>query len=115
MGQGGDARTNNSSLSVAPGERRFAKKFEAGRKYIFTEVFPWLSPETPLRQYCVLVRHPRNRSSLAGGTIISIDELMRCIKDEISQSGIMAKSAVPEQYRLLRTVQLTVSGYYGLA
>lgn len=36
-------------------ETRFTKKFNAGRKYIFTDLFPWLPPTTPLTQRAILV------------------------------------------------------------
>lgn len=48
-------------------EARYAKKFEAARKLIFTEVFSWLPPETPLRQIAVFPSHPKNRDVIAGG------------------------------------------------
>jgi hypothetical protein len=71
-----------------------------------------LPPETPLQQIAVLISHPRGRDQIAGGTIISIDELMAEIRAKIVACGIMASNAVPEQYPLLRTIQLTHVGYY---
>lgn len=52
-------------------ERRFRKKFEAGRRYIHKSVFPWLDPATPLRQIAVLVIHPRRRNTIAGGAYLT--------------------------------------------
>ena len=56
-----------------------------------------------------------SRSELAGGKVWSIDELMRDIRTEIINAGIMAKNAIPEEYDLLRTIQMTVCGYYKVA
>ena len=91
-------------------EERFEKKFRLGREYIYEDVFSWLSPETPLHQIAMLVTS--SRKDLCGATVVSIDEFMRQIKDEIQQQGIMAKNAIPEEYDLLRTIQMAINGYY---
>jgi hypothetical protein len=93
--------------------QRFEKKFLLGRKYIFTDVFPWLKKkETPLEQIAMLITS--SRKQLCGAKVISIDEFVRDIKVEIRDLGIMAKNAIPEEYDLLRTIQLTTNGYYKL-
>lgn len=97
--------------SWAKKKERFEKKFRAGREYMFTEVFPWLPPKTPLRQVAVLVTRG-TRSDLAGGEIWTIDEITREIRQAVTERGRMASDAIPEQFRLLRTVQLVESGYY---
>lgn len=89
------------------------QKFNAAQKYLFTEVFPWLPPDTHLRQIAVLISHPRGRDVLAGGTLMSVDELMAEIRSKVIACGIMAKGAISEGYPLLRTVQLSHMGYYG--
>lgn len=93
-------------------EQRFQKKFNAARKYIFTEVYTWLDPEMHIEQVAVLISHPKGRDSLAGGKIISVDELIAEIRQSVVDRGIVAKSAIPEQYPLLRTLQLSHNGYY---
>ena len=95
-------------------EKRFTKKFESGKKYIHKDVFPWLEETTPLKQIAVLISRGKDRTSLAGGQILTIDEAMKRIKDDVANRGIVAKAAIPEQFDLLRTVQLTISGYYRL-
>lgn len=91
-------------------EERFEKKFRFGREYIYKDVFPWLSKDTPLEQIAILITS--SRKELCGGKIISIDEFIKQIKTEISTLGVMAKNAIPEEYDLLRTIQLVTSGYY---
>jgi hypothetical protein len=93
-------------------EIRYKKKFAAGLKYIFKEIFHWLPPSTPIRQVAVFINHPQGRDTLAGGNILSVDELMAEIRAKIIVRGIMAKNAIPEQYPLLRTLQLSHAGYY---
>lgn len=93
-------------------ESRFEKKFQSGEKYMFSSVFPWLDPTTPVERIAVLVSHPKGRDELCGARILSVDEFMLQVKAKISECGIMAKSAIPEQYPLLRTIQLTTQGYY---
>lgn len=93
-------------------EQRFAKKFGAGRRYIFTDVFPWLDRETPLRQVAVLISGGKNHKHLAGGDVKTIDEVAREIRLAVAIEGKMASAAVPEQFPLLRTIQMFESGYY---
>ena len=97
------------ALCWAKREERYRKKFGAGQKYIFEVVFPWLESNTPLRQIAIFINHPRDRDAIAGGTI---DELMAEIRGKVAACGIMAKGAIPEQYPLLRTLQLSHVGYY---
>ncbi len=100
------------ALSWQKREERFSEKFARGREYIFTDVFPWLKPDTPLEQVAVLVSAGRSRTHVGGGEIVTIDEIARQIKDDVAQRGRMASAAIPEQYDLLRTVQLVLGGYY---
>jgi hypothetical protein len=96
--------------SWATRETRFRKKFAAGRKYICKDVFPWVQPDTAIEQIAVLVSS--GRRELAGGKVVTVDELMKTIRTEIAQVGIMGKHAIPEHFDLLRTIQLVVCGYY---
>ena len=93
-------------------EKRFEKKFAAGRKYIPTEVFPWLSPGTELKQVAILPRAWAKHRSLAGSEVRSVDEVMAEIRQAVEKEGPAARRAISEQYPLLRTIQLTVKGYY---
>ena len=93
-------------------EKRFIKKFEAGRKYILKDVFTWLDKDTTVEQIAILITHPKGRDSLAGGKIRSIDEFVAEVRGEVEHQGVMAKNAIPEQYPLLRTIQLSHKGYH---
>ena len=93
-------------------EYRFKKKFGAAEKYIFSEIFTWLDSDTPVESVAVLISHPRNRDKLAGSKIKSVDELVSEIRNDIIECGIVAKNAIPEQYPLLRTMQMSHNGYY---
>lgn len=98
--------------SWATREKRFAKKFSSARRYIFSEIFTWLDPNVEIEQVAILVSHPRGRDFLAGAKIVSIDELLAEIRKKIIACGVVAKSAIPEQYSLLRVLQLSHNGYY---
>ena len=100
------------ALSWNKRRERFDKKFRSGRKFIFTEVFPWLSRETPLTQIAVLISRSADHATIGSGTVVTIDEITKQIREKVTARGKMATSAIPEQYDLLRTVQLTESGYY---
>ncbi len=92
-------------------EERYKKKFSAGRRYIRAEVFKWLPKRTPVRQIAVFSTHPKDRHRIAGGEILSVDELMAQIRRDISKEGRMSRNAVPEQFTHLRTLQLSHCGY----
>lgn len=92
-------------------EMRYKKKFDAARKLIFLEVFSWLPPETPLRQIAVFPSHPKDRHTIAGAQILSIDELMAEIRSKIIGCGVMRSNAISENYPLLSVLQLSHCGY----
>ncbi|MEP1895876.1 MAG: hypothetical protein ABJQ98_15325 [Alloalcanivorax venustensis] len=98
--------------SWAKREERFTKKFTSARKYILSEVFTWLDSNIEIEQVAVLISHPKDRDFLAGAKIVSIDELLAEIRGNVVACGIVAKNAIPEQYPLLRTLQLSYNGYY---
>lgn len=79
---------------------------------MFSSIFPWLDPSTTVERIAVLVSHPKDRDELCGAKILSIDEFTLQVKEKVSACGKMAKNAIPEQYPLLRTIQLTTQGYY---
>jgi hypothetical protein len=92
-------------------EARYTKKFQLARKYMFTELFSWLPPSTHIEQIAVFYDHPRGRDRIAGGKIMSIDELMAEIRSKVITCGPMISNAISEQYPLLRTIQMSHSGY----
>jgi hypothetical protein len=90
-------------------EARFRKKFELGRRYICQDVFPWLAPTTPIEQVAILAT--ASRRQLGGGKVVSVDEFIATVKDAISKRGPLRKHAIPEEFDLLRTLQLALCGY----
>ena len=92
-------------------EARFVKKFEAARQLILTEVFSWLPAETPLRQIAIFPSHPKGRDTIAGGQILSIDEFVAEVRSQVVKCGIASRSAISENYPLLRVLQLSHCGY----
>ena len=98
--------------SWAKREERYKKKFQVAKKYVFKEVFTWLSKETPIEQVAILISHPKGRDTLAGGNLISVNEFMETVKEEILKQGKVSQNAIAEQYPMLRTLQLSINGYY---
>lgn len=100
------------AFSWSKREERFNKKFGFGREYIKKEVFPWLSDDINIEQIAILITSTRR--TIAGANVISVDEFMKEIRDEITKEGLMQNKAIPEQYDLLRTIQMAINGYAGL-
>ncbi len=97
------------ALSWDEKEKKFKKKFECGQKYIY-EVFPWLDKtSSKFEQVAILVSSGRDK--VGGARVESIDQFMSRVKKEIEGKGVMAQNAIPEQYGLLRTIQMVVNGY----
>jgi hypothetical protein len=92
--------------------KRFKKKFESGRKYLFKEIFNWIDPQLEIEQIAIITSHHPSKVKLSGGLIYSVDEYVKKIVDAVSKQGKISKNAIPEQYRLLRTIQLVKNGYY---
>ena len=92
-------------------EERFTKKFEAGRRHIFEDIFSWLDSSTPIEQIAILPSRG-TRETLAGAALITVDEYVAKIRKDIAGLNVAAKGAVPEKYPLLRTIQFLVNGYH---
>jgi hypothetical protein len=104
--------TSIDELSWTKLQARYKKKFELARKYLFTEIFSWLSRSTHIEQIAVFSNHSRGRDKIAGATIMSIDEIMAEIRAGVTACGPMISDAIPEHYPLLRTIQMSHAGYY---
>ena len=100
------------ALSYETREKRYKKKFEAGKNYIRTKIFPWVSMEIPLRQIAVFPNCSHGFREIAGGEVITIDELFAKVRSDIVEIGATHKGAIPETYPLLRTLQISHCGYY---
>jgi len=90
-------------------ERRYAKKFELGRKHIPT-LFTGIDLPQNIRQIALLgFASKANHTHLGGGEIMLVNELLLEILSEIKDKRI-ASEAIPEHLSILRTLQF-VSEY----
>jgi len=90
--------------SWAKREKRYSKKFEAGRKYI-PALFEGIALPTEIEQIALLgFASNANVKTLAGGRVMTTSELFVEMVAEISGKKV-AKAAVPEHFPLLRTIQ----------
>lgn len=88
-------------------ERRFRKKFDAGREHI-PELFPGLEVPEEIEQIAILIFASKaNHPTLGGGEVVLVSDLMREIMEELSDKKI-SENSVPEHHTLLRTLQLVV-------
>jgi len=85
-------------------ERRFAKKFAAGRKHIPT-LFSGIHVPGEIDQIALLCyASTANKKTVGGGRIMLIPDLLKQILGELKSNSIASK-AVSEQFALLRTLQ----------
>jgi hypothetical protein len=93
-------------------ERRYVKKFEAGRRHI-PGMFAGLLPAGALpEQVALLVFAPAGRQrTLAGGRVVHVSDFLDQIVSRFSQAR-MTKGQVPEQFSLLRMTQFLVEYFH---
>lgn len=85
-------------------EKRYQKKFEAGRKYIPT-LFDGLELPDEIEQIALLVfASSQNRKTLGGGRLMLANELIETIFSDL-KSKSLAASAIPEHLSILRSFQ----------
>jgi hypothetical protein len=90
--------------SWAERERRFKKKFDAGRKHI-PLLFRGLDIPTNIDQFAVLVfASKQKRDTLAGGKLILGNDIMKEIFEDLQNRSIYSQ-AIPEQFPILRAFQ----------
>lgn len=90
--------------SWAERERRYKKKFEAGRKHI-PQLFKGLNLPDEIEQIAVLVFASKtNHATLGGGRLMLIDELIVEIFADLKHRTI-ASHPVPEHLMVLRSFQ----------
>jgi hypothetical protein len=104
--------------SWARREERFIKKFAMGRQHVCD--IPQLSFLTQeqvdsMEQIAVFPQVSAAYRDYLGGKAIGMDELMGTINQFVRERGPMATNAFPEQYPMLRTLQLALCGYYRVA
>jgi hypothetical protein len=84
-------------------ESRFRKKFDAGKRYI-PELFEAFKPLPKIEPIALFVfGSDKNHRKVGGGRVLMIRDFMREIRDGIKSRSV-AKSAIPEQYLILRTL-----------
>ena len=92
------------AYSWAEREKRYAKKFGAGRKHI-PQLFEGLDTAVPIDQIAVLLFASKTTGgTIGGGRIMLVPELLREIVASLSGRRV-ACQAVPENFPLLRTIQ----------
>ena len=89
-------------------EARYRKKFEAGKKHI-PNLFSGLALPSEIEQIALFVfGSSKNRTTIGGGQILMISDLMREIREEMKGRRV-ANAAVPEQYPILRALQFAAN------
>jgi len=86
-------------------EKRFKKKFDAGKKYI-PSLFKGLKIPNNIEQIAILIFASKsNRKSLGEGELMLGSELLEKIFQDIQNHGTIYSHAIPEQFPILRAFQ----------
>jgi hypothetical protein len=97
--------TSGDADSWAERERRFARKFLTGEKYI-RNLFYGIPKKMPIEKIAIFaVGSRKNYQSVGDGKIKLLGEFVAEILAELENIP-WTKSAVPEQYPLIRTLQI---------
>jgi len=97
------------SYSTSSWDKRdilFTKKFDAGKKYINKEVFPWIDALLPVERWAVLWGSSKIHRIIGGGKVIPVPDLYKRIAQDVR--AIPPGSSIPEKFPLLRTMQFTL-------
>lgn len=92
-------------------ERRYSKKFEAGRRYI-PELFEGMKLPEEIDQIALFVYGGPQKKTLAGGRVVLIQEFMSEVLRYLRDRPVNG-AAVPEGYPLLRTLQFAAQYWPG--
>lgn len=85
-------------------EKRYRRKFDAGRKYI-PKLFHGLDVPNDIDQIAVFIFASKaNHQTIAGGEIKLAHEILKEIANDLEKRRL-TKNVVPEQFSLLRTIQ----------
>ena len=86
---------------------------QAANTYSVTSSLGWMSKRQSIKSRC-LYRIRKNRDTLAGARIQSVDEFMAELRNAVRAEDKVSKRAIPEQYPRLRILQLALNEYYHL-
>jgi len=90
--------------SWAKREKRFGKKFSAGKIYI-PKIFSGFNLPDEIDQQAVFIfASDKNYKEIGGGKVIILKKLLQTIINEIKGKSLES-SAIPEQYTVLRSFQ----------
>lgn len=90
--------------SWAKREKRYKRKFDAGRKYI-PKLFQGAELPGEIEQIAVFVfASKKNHPLLAGGKVLLVQDVLREIVQDLTGRRV-EKNAIPEQFPILRTIQ----------
>lgn len=79
-------------------EERYTKKFAAGREHIPT-LFQWLDPLPPIRQIAIFVSAAPDRTTLACGEVVTVDEVAAEIRHAVCEQGKTSEVRSPNSFR----------------
>lgn len=95
---------SSDASSWAKREKRYSKKFDAGKSYI-PDIFKGFEIPNEIEQIAVLmVGSTANHKTLGGGKLIMIKDIISDILKDLKSKSIYSR-AVSEQYPILRTLQ----------
>jgi len=93
-------------------ERRYAKKFEAGRRHI-PAMFGGFTLPRKIEQIALFVYGGGGRTTLSGGRVLFIKDFMLQMEEYLYLNWRHVRSnAIPEAYPLLRTLQLAAEYWH---
>jgi len=99
--------TSMDALSWAERDRRFEKKFAAGRKYI-PEIFPGILLPSVVKQRALLYfASKKNRDTVGGQPLVLVSEFLAEVLQAFREKRV-ASAAIPEHLPILRTLQIVV-------
>lgn len=100
--------TSTDTDSWANREKRFAKKFACGTKYIRSLFVGMNLPDDIEKRAVFAIASDKNHKTVGGGKVVLVEDLIIEILHDLKQTSFWVRS-VPEKFPILRVLQIVAS------
>lgn len=88
-------------------EERYERKFRVAKEYIHS-LFGNLDKSIEIEQVAVFLFGAKTKAKIGGGKVFLVSEIMKDINEDLKNKQI-TKEIVPENFPLLRTIQIFIT------
>ncbi|MEO8769600.1 MAG: hypothetical protein ABI402_05930 [Ferruginibacter sp.] len=98
---------SSDTHSWAKREERYEKKFKTGKEYI-SSLFDGIDNLPEIEQVAIFLFGSKTKKTIGGGKVVLVSEMMQQIYEDLKHKSFQ-KEIVPENFPLIRTIQIFIS------